>query len=305
MSEALGVDFLRGIVMRAPGMTDSVAFYEQTWGLAVAHRDDGTIYLRGTGREPFIYGLSDGDDFGIDYINFGMTSRDRLDALFARLRDHDVAILEEPHAFDTPGGGFGFSLLDPDNRKLRIVCDVEENTDTEPVHAMPVKVSHVVLNTPDLQRTEAFYTDTLGFRLSDYYVDQMSFLRCSTDHHSIGLFKNAHASANHVAFEMPDIDGFMRGIGRLKQMGQVPSWGPGRHGPGNNPFAYFVSPSGFVIEFTTELQQIDEATHVAQEWPWGDPEKSDRWMTAGPPTPAMRAVMLGRPDRGWRTEAEA
>ena len=115
----------------------------------------------------------------------------------------------------------------------------------------------------------------------------------------IGLFQNAHASANHVAFEMRDMDSFMRGIGRMKQKGHVPSWGPGRHGPGNNPFAYFVSPSGFVIEFTTELQQIDEATHVAQEWPWGDPELSDRWMTAGPPTPAMRAVMLGRPDRGF------
>lgn len=305
MSEALGVDFLRGIVMRAPGMTDSVGFYEETWGLAVARRDDGTIYLRGTGPEPFIYGLSDGGDFGIDYIAFGMTSRSRLDALHARLQDSGVPILEEPHELATPGGGVGFSLLDPDNRKLRIVCDVGENTNAEPVHAMPVKVSHVVLNTPDLQKTEAFYTEALGFRLSDYYVDQMSFLRCSTDHHSIGLFKNAHASVNHVAFEMPDIDGFMRGIGRLKQMGQVPSWGPGRHGPGNNPFAYFVSPSGFVIEFTTELQQIDETTHVVQEWPWGDPEKSDRWMTAGPPTPAMRAVMLGRPDRGYRAKAEA
>jgi hypothetical protein len=101
-----------------------------------------------------------------------------------------------------------------------------------------------------------------------------------------------------VAFEMPDMDSFMRGIGRMKQMGHVPSWGPGRHGPGNNPFAYFVSPSGFVIEFTTELQQIDEATHVAREWIWGDAATGDRWMTAGPPTPAMRAIMLGRPDNG-------
>ncbi len=299
MTERIGIDFLRGIAMRAPHMAETADFYTGTWGLKPVPSDDGTIYLRGTGSEPFIYALTDGDNYGIDYINFGMNSRERLMELHAQLKDSGAAIEKEPAKLTTPGGGFGFTLRDPDNRLLRIVADVEPNRDASEEFAMPVKVSHVVINTPDIKTTEKFYSDVLGFRLSDYYVDRMSFLRCSSDHHSIGLFQNDHASANHVAFEMPDMDSFMRGIGRMKQMGHVPSWGPGRHGPGNNPFAYFVSPSGFVIEFTTELQQIDEATHVAKEWPWGDPELSDRWMTAGPPTPAMRAVMLGRPDRGF------
>ncbi|MEX0346573.1 MAG: VOC family protein [Rhizobiaceae bacterium] len=302
MTERLGIDFLRGIAMHAPHMTETADFYTGTWGLKSVPSDDDTVYLRGTGPEPFIYALTDGDNYGIDYINFGMNSRERLQALFDQLNGAGAAIVSEPADQTTPGGGFGFMLRDPDNRLLRIVADVEPNRDTSEEFAMPVKVSHVVINTPDIKSTEAFYSDVLGFRLSDYYVDRMSFLRCSSDHHSIGLFQNDHASANHVAFEMPDMDSFMRGIGRMKQMGHVPSWGPGRHGPGNNPFAYFVSPSGFVIEFTTELQQIDEATHVAKEWPWGDPELSDRWMTAGPPTPAMRAVMLGRPDRGFPSE---
>lgn len=299
MTDRIGIDFLRGIAMRAPHMVESAAFYTDTWGLRQVPSDDGVAYLRGTGPEPFIYALVDGDDFGIEYINFGMTDRHRLDALFDRVEREGIPVVSQPGPVDTPGGGYGFSIRDPDNRILRIVADVTPNADDQEAFAMPVKVSHVVLNTPDIKATEAFYCDRLGFRLSDYYVDRMSFLRCNTDHHSIGLFQNAHASANHVAFEMPDMDSFMRGIGRMKQMGHVPSWGPGRHGPGNNPFAYFVSPSGFVIEFTTELQQIDESTHIVGEWPWGDPELSDRWMTAGPPTPAMRAVMLGRPDPGF------
>jgi len=303
MSDPIRVDFLRAIVMRAPEMSLTQDFYETTWGLTPAGSQDGITYFRGTGPEPYIYGLKDGDDFGIEYVSFGMTSRARLDALYEALRAAGADLLGAPAPLQTPGGGIGFALRDPDNRILRISADVEQRPEEESQFAMPVKVSHVVLNTPDLARTEAFYRDLLGFRLSDYYVERMSFLRCSQDHHSIGLFQNAHASANHVAFEMPDMDSFMRGIGRMKQMGHVPSWGPGRHGPGNNPFAYFVSPSGFVIEFTTELQQIDEATHVVGEWPWGDPELSDRWMTAGPPTPAMRAVMLGRPDRGYPGEA--
>lgn len=299
MTDRFRVDFLRGIAMRAPDMTATRDFYEDMWGLKSVPSDDGTVYLRGTGSEPYIYSLKDGPDFGIEYINLGMTSLQRLEGLYEQLSREGAPLLGEPERLSTPGGGIGFSVRDPDNRVLRIVAEAQDNKDSASEFAMPVKVSHVVVNTPDLKATETFFTDLLGFRLSDYYVDRMSFLRCGMDHHSIGLFHNAHASANHVAFEMRDMDSFMRGIGRMKQKGHVPSWGPGRHGPGNNPFGYFVSPSGFVIEFTTELQQIDEATHVAREWPWGNPELSDRWMTAGPPTPAMRAVMLGRPDKGF------
>jgi catechol 2,3-dioxygenase-like lactoylglutathione lyase family enzyme len=227
-----------------------------------------------------------------------MHSRARLEQLFAELTKAGANLASDIHHMATPGGGVGFYLIDPHNRRLRITADVAENADAKPHFAMPTKVSHVVLNSPDLHATEAFYSEMLGFRLSDYYVDRMSFMRCSQDHHSIGLMQNVHSSVNHVAFEMPDMDSYMRGIGRLKQNAQVPSWGPGRHGPGNNPFAYFVSPSGFVIEYTCELDQIDEAAHKAKEWTWGDAETGDRWMTAGPATPAMRAIMLGRPDPG-------
>ncbi|MBX2886522.1 MAG: VOC family protein [Granulosicoccus sp.] len=298
MSERFGIEFLRGIAMRAPQMVETLGFYQEVWGLEAVHITEESAYLRGTGSEHYIYTLRNDPQFGIDYINFGMKDRGSLEGLYQQLCKECDQVESEPHDMDTPGGGYGFTLRDPDNRLLRVVTEVTEHTDSAEAYAMPSKVSHVVLNTIRLAEAESFYCDLLGFRRSDYYDARMSFLRCNTDHHSIGLFQNAHTSVNHVAFEMPDINSFMRGIGRMKQHNHVPSWGPGRHGPGNNPFAYFVSPSGYVIEFTTELQQIDEATHEVKEWIWGDPETGDRWMTAGAPTPAMRAVMLGRPDAG-------
>jgi len=296
---ALGVDFLRGIVMRAPGAAATKAFYLENWGLSVAAEHDGTLYLRGTGPEPYIYALRDDDTFGIDYINFGVSSRARVDALATQLSRAGVPILSAPVELTTPGGGYGFTVRDPDNRRLRLAADVACNPDTGDAIAKPRKASHVVLNTPDMERTQRFYEDHLGFRTSDYSANQMVFLRCASDHHAIALNRSPYASVNHVAFEMPSIDSFMRGIGRMRVKGQSPAWGPGRHGPGNNPFAYFVSPSGFVIEFTSEVQQIDEATHQAKVWPRDVPEAMDQWMTAGPPTPAMRTVMQGRPDPGF------
>ena len=55
---------------------------------------------------------------------------------------------------------------------------------------------------------------------------------------------------NHVAFEMPDFDSVMRGMGRMKDNGYPIEWGPGRHGPGNNVFAYFCGPDELPIEYT-------------------------------------------------------
>ena len=298
MPDPIRVGSLRGIMMRGPGLTDTLPFYEDMWGLSLAHAQPGTAFLRGTGSEPFLYGLTDGDVFGIDYVHFAMPDRATMDALHAQVTQHGAVTLGSPEPFADWAGGYGFEMLDPDDRRLRFRTDAR-TLDDAPEWAKPRKVSHVVLNTPDMEGTQTFYETVLGFRVSDYSADQMVFLRCNTDHHSIALVRAHYPSVNHVAFEMPTVDEFMRGIGRMKQKGHVPTWGPGRHGPGNNPFAYYVSPSGFVIEFTAELQQIDEATHEAQVWPRNDPEKMDRWMTAGPPTPAQRAVMQGRPDPGF------
>jgi len=298
MTETIRTGSLRGIMMRGPGLPATLPFYEDMWGLRLAHQDDQTALLRGTGPEPFLYGLKDGPVFGIDHVHFAMPDRASMDALHAQCVDRGATMLGAPAAFDDWIGGYGFEILDPDNRRLRFRTEGLRH-DEEPDWAKPRKVSHVVLNTPDMEGTQDFYERVLGFRVSDYSADQMVFLRCDTEHHAIALVRGAYASVNHVAFEMPTIDEFMRGIGRMKTKGHVPTWGPGRHGPGNNPFAYFVSPSGFVIEFTSEVQQIDEATHEARVWDRANPEHMDRWMTAGPPTPAQRAVMQGRPDPGF------
>ncbi|MGX1309039.1 catechol 2,3-dioxygenase-like lactoylglutathione lyase family enzyme [Amorphus suaedae] len=299
MTEPLRAGHLRGIMMRAPAMTATVDFYVDSWGLSLAKRGDGVAYMAGTGSEPFLYGLKDSDTFGIEYIHFGMPDRAAMDAFYLQAVERGATAVAAPAPFEDAIGGYGFEILDPDFRRLRFTTDLEMKA-SEDQFALPRKVSHVVLNTPDMEGVRDWYCETLGFRVSDYSADQMVFLRCSKDHHSIALVRAPYASVNHVAFEMPNIDSFMRGIGRMKQKGQVPSWGPGRHGPGNNPFAYFVSPSGFVIEFTSELEQIDEATHEPKVWSRSDPDSMDRWMTAGPPTPAQRAVMMGRPDPGFR-----
>jgi hypothetical protein len=74
----------------------------------------------------------------------------------------------------------------------------------------------------------------------------------------------------------------MRGVGRLKDAGLDPVWGPGRHGPGNNVFAYYVAPFGAVIEYTAEVERVDDNYKVGgpQDWKW-PPGRIDHWGLSG------------------------
>jgi catechol 2,3-dioxygenase len=98
-----------------------------------------------------------------------------------------------------------------------------------------------------------------------------------------------------MAYEMSDIDGLMRGAGRMKQSGFNIEWGVGRHGPGNNVFTYFVEPNGFVTEYTTDVEQVDEATymkHDAAYWR-SFPGRPCRWNMAGHPSNRLKVAMAG------------
>ena len=158
----------------------------------------------------------------------------------------------------------------------------------------PVKLSHVVLNSTDVEGMTSFFTDVLGFRLSDTTI-AMNFIRCSRDHHSLALAKGNGPSVNHIAFDMTDIDSLMYGTGRLNENGFPVRWGIGRHGPGNNVFCYFIDPHGFALEYTTGMQQIDEQSHIpgdADFWT-NFPRRPCRWNVAGKPPEDMVKAFSG------------
>jgi len=283
---------LRAVALGGPGLPGLAPFYRDIWGLMPAAAADGVVYLRGTGAEHHIVALHERPARGIVSIDLAADRR-TIDAMQRALAADGLKVTA-PATLRTPGGGYGFTLLDPDGRRLRVLADVAQHPDPVDHDDHPRKLSHVVLNSPQLDVAKDFYCDVLGFKVSDWSEDQMVFLRCSRDHHSIAFNRLGHASLNHVAFEMRSINAYMRGIGRLKHAGHPVAWGPGRHGPGDNPFAYFPTPGGFVFEFTAELQQVDEA-HQPKIWQ-RVPHLSDTWGTAGPPSPEIRAAMAGTPD---------
>ena len=88
----------------------------------------------------------------------------------------------------------------------------------------------------------------------------------------------------------------MRASGRMMDAGFAIGWGPGRHGPGNNVFTYFVDPFGFVIEHTADVLQVDDHYRVGgpEDWTWPK-GRSDQWGIAPPKTSECKAAQLAIP----------
>lgn len=298
LTHPLRLKSLRRIGLRTRDFTQSLDFYTSLWGLEeVPGKVAGRALLRGTGPEHHLLELVDADYNGIDHIAFAVRSPQDVDDAAAHLQASGVELLSEPARLDGPARGYGLRMLDPEDRVLEISSNVASNAPRNMRDPRPRKLAHVVLNTTDIFASEQFYREVLGFRVSDWSEDQMVFMRINSDHHSIAFNQGKWTAVNHVAYELPSVDHYMRAVGRLNQAGIQPLWGPGRHGPGNNTFAYFSDPAGLVPEFTSEVEQIDEDEYLPRVWN-RVADQSDLWGTAGPPSLDTRDHMAGEPDPG-------
>jgi catechol 2,3-dioxygenase-like lactoylglutathione lyase family enzyme len=294
---------VRHVGLAVPDFADVVEFYRTSWGLEVVDRDSDVVFF-GTPANPEHYILRVREDSGkrLDLIAFAAESADAVDELAQRLGSAGVELVSEPDRLQTPGGGHGFRFFDPDGRLIEVSHGVEERPyrELEPRESIPKKLSHVVINATDVLATKHFYEQHLGFRLSDWLEERMCFMRVRQDHHVIAIAHGPHTSLNHVSFEMRGIDEFMRGTGRMIRQGMAPLWGPGRHGAGDNTFSYFTDPVGNVVEYTTELEVIEDDDAWEPRVFTTDPEVADQWGTGGPFEPMVPA-MFNSPDKGLWT----
>jgi catechol 2,3-dioxygenase-like lactoylglutathione lyase family enzyme len=148
--------------------------------------------------------------------------------------------------------------------------------------AAPRRLGHVLWGTPDIAASKRFLIDVLGFRLSDESAGVIAFLRCSPDHHNVGLISSPVPFFHHSSWQVDDVDEIGRGAHHLLTSDPMCSvWGLGRHFLGSNLFWYFRDPAGNYAEYFADLDQIgDDDAWIARDWA---PDKSlYAW---GPPVP--------------------
>jgi catechol 2,3-dioxygenase-like lactoylglutathione lyase family enzyme len=265
---------LRSVELQVPQAAAAAEFLENLWGLYPAGQSGNTRFFRGTGDHPYILSITEAAAPAVTAITFSGTAEE-VELAQARAR-HENALLHSVVAFDVPGGGGGFEAQGPEGQVYRLVAEAGRPARLQD-RDKPVQITHAVLNTVDVEKAEKFAVDVLGFAVSDR-TRHMTFVRCNRKHHAIAYAHSEAPSLNHIAFEMQDLDAVMRGLGRMRDAGIEAVWGPGRHGPGNNVFSYFISPFGAIVEYTAEVSEVSEDYKVGgpDDWKW-PPGRIDHW----------------------------
>lgn len=146
----------------------------------------------------------------------------------------------------------------------------------------PKRLGHVVMGSVDLDRTRRFFTEGLGFKVSDNIAGKGSFLRCSTDHHNVLVMAAPVNFLHHTSWQVDDVDEIGRGAMRmLEGHPERHVWGLGRHYAGSNFFWYLKDPAGNFSEYFSDMDCIvDDAL-----WTPEDLEGAQGLYSWGPPPP--------------------
>jgi hypothetical protein len=270
---------LRSIDIAMTDKAKALQFFTDAWNLSLVAEAAGVHYLRGTGAFHHILSIREAPQTALIRMVFDAADRQAVDAIHAQVVAHGLNTIDAPRALKQPHGDYGFGYKDPEGRNVAVVCGVRDHADAADRADRPRKISHINLNNSDPDATFACFRDVLGF--------------------------GDGTTLNHIAFEMPNLDSIMRGAGRMRDNGRGIEWGPGRHGPGNNVFCYFLGPENLPIEYTGEMQQIDASYRAGEpdDWKW-PPGRLDHWGITAKPSERMEAAgqnYLFTAD-GWRLD---
>lgn len=141
------------------------------------------------------------------------------------------------------------------------------------------KIGHVVLRASDMQKSVQFYTQVLGFRISDVYPEDMVpggmvFMRCNADHHGVALVggmtePSKGRELHHFAFEVETLDEVFRARKLLREH-NVKITFEGRRRAGVQVAVEFLDPDGHQLEIYWGLDQLgdQDKARPSNEWHW-------------------------------------
>lgn len=161
------------------------------------------------------------------------------------------------------------------------------------------KIGHVVLNCRDLERTVRFYTQNLGFRISDIYEPEMVpggmvFMRFNSDHHGVGFVgsmtdRAQNIELHHLALEVATLDELLKLREHLERNNVTIDF-HGRRRAGCQIAVEFTDPDGHEIELFWGIDQVARGGTGRPRSEWR-PAQSLEQAIANPPPGQIPTVV--------------
>jgi catechol 2,3-dioxygenase-like lactoylglutathione lyase family enzyme len=263
---------------------ESAEQYLRDFGLMVVSKTANEMFLRGTGSRPYVYRVTRGPRARFIGLGLSVPNADDLQKLSSTFRRPIEAAVG-------PGGGSVVRLIDPEGVEVDVLHDIGLSEPLPTRRAIPhnapsqivrvndtqrpaleppqvTKLGHLVLETPDFDKSVRWYMDTLGFIPSDVMclpdgTPVGAFMRLDrggepTDHHTLFVALGLESKVDHVAFEVVDLDAVEMGQQVLMARKYRHAWGVGRHLLGSQIFDYWRDPWGQKHEHYADGDLFDD-----------------------------------------------
>ncbi|MEM9562575.1 MAG: VOC family protein [Actinomycetota bacterium] len=288
----MGLHRLTSITLGVPDVASSTAFFTD---FGLAPRGDDWLATRDGGEQ---LQLIESTQRRLARLGLGAEEPDDLSRIAARVESVGLGSIAESSTdrlvLTEPATGLAVEVT----VAPRLGADTEPTTVNRPASVErvdrpaaavlaeepvePSNLTHVVYASPDQPTTLRFFTDVLGFEVSDGIPDIIAFTRCSDVHHNVAIQAGPVAYPHHIAFEMDEVDDVVRGgLAMVEADPERHTWGLGRHAIGSNWFWYLREPNGTFVEYTADIDRISaQDLYQPKEW-----QGHEFLYSFGPPTP--------------------
>jgi catechol-2,3-dioxygenase len=256
------------LAIRVADVATAGAFYQRVVGLTVHDALPGGGLRLGWGRGHHVLDLLPGSP-GLDHFAFAVDDPAELQRIQSGAVEHDLIVTPASEA-SWAAEADGFEISDPAGHRVQFHGAVDRSGEVgDPAGNRPIRLQHITLGSPDVSGMLGFFRDVLGFRHSDVLGEnEFVWLRSNREHHTLAIVRSDHDQLDHYAFEVTGWDELKAWCDRLTDEDIPITWGPGRHGPGNNLFLFFDDPDGNRIELSAELERFhdDRVTYAVRRW---------------------------------------
>jgi 2,3-dihydroxybiphenyl 1,2-dioxygenase len=209
------------------------------------------------------------------FFGWELRDADTLAELAAHLDRREVEVTAEPQALADNRRVRGLiSFKDPAGNRLEAFYGPEiDDTPFRPGRSIsgfrtgPLGLGHAVLTVKDIEAVMPFYTEVLGFRLSDYMQKPFRayFFHINARHHSLALLETGRNAMHHLMVELFSLDDVGQAYDVALNEPDRINVTLGRHTNDLMTSFYARSPSSFMVECGWGGREIDPSTWQATE----------------------------------------
>ncbi|WP_126974932.1 VOC family protein [Frigidibacter oleivorans] len=246
-------------------------FYAEVMDMTLSHPASDEWRCEGPRRRMVVV---PGQDKQLAYAGLALRDAQGLQMMRQRAEDEGLEILASPSPYFADGA---FAVRDPNGQ---LICFGMALPETPGLTGIQGPTQHLTYASQDVQAFIDFYVGKLGFQLSDTVLHDdgriaTAFTTSNHEHHTIACFYTPDRNGvDHHSYEAGDWTYIRDWCDHFAAQGVQLSWGPGRHGPGNNLFIFITDPDGNWIEVSAEMEVIYDRDTI--EWPQ-HPRTLNKW----------------------------